>query len=397
MLANSSYSLLGEEKEVGGDDSLRESQAASPRKPSASRQAGFLSLGKASLLLGIHVATLRRLCDDGSIACHVMPSGHRRISQSAIREYLGEDPEGTDPNGSEKIAIYARVSDSSQNCKGKDGQSSLEHQLERLLTEVSKLEGIGRDEIAVYRDVASSFGDREGLNRLVDSIVSNTIKKVYCLYLDRLSRVPCLTRLIEFLARKFGTEIIALDTEDCEGQDIWQRELLGYLTVWCNRQSAVKASKILTKHVSPEAIEMAVKWRAEGLTVMEIYKKLKRMGHSTTTKLGKVSEISYSKLRKLLDNGSGMLLTKVTMGNDAAVSDTACDFIASRLIKTENVGDRISCGTVYGAYAAFCRQQNKQPLPRANFGKKLTERLGKGSDSIVWSGSRKWRYYRLAQ
>jgi len=79
---------------------------------------------------------------------------------------------------------------------------------------------VGRDTIVVYKDVASSFGNREGLNRLVDAIIEGKVKRLYCEYQDRLSRVPALTRLVEHLAKRYGVTIVCLDTEETSEDEL---------------------------------------------------------------------------------------------------------------------------------------------------------------------------------
>ena len=143
---------------------------------------------------------------------------------------------------------------------------------------MSSREGIESEAIAVYSDVATSFGSRDGLNRLVDDIIDGKVKKIYCEYLDRLSRVPGLTHLINHLCKRYGVEVIALDLEDSEENEIYQKELLGFLTVWCNRQSAMKSRKVTVKGVSPEALERMVALRRSGLTLIAITAKLEEEG-----------------------------------------------------------------------------------------------------------------------
>lgn len=46
----------------------------------------FYSAGKVAALLGVHINTVRRWCDDGTLAC-VQPRGgkHRRIPAAAVK------------------------------------------------------------------------------------------------------------------------------------------------------------------------------------------------------------------------------------------------------------------------------------------------------------------------
>ena len=150
-------------------------------RPAPSGQ--YLRVSAAASFYGVSSQTIRNEIERGNLTCVRTGGLHRRVSLASLREfYEGVSPE--DENEAERgcgVSVYARVSDCSQNTKGQDGKSSLERQLERLLTEVSQREGVAQEEIRVFKDVASSFGDRIGLNNLIDTVISGTTKKVYCL------------------------------------------------------------------------------------------------------------------------------------------------------------------------------------------------------------------------
>ena len=136
---------------------------------------------------------------------------------------------------------------------------------------------MSEESLPVYSDVASSFGSRDSLNRLVDDIIDGKVRKVYCEYLDRLSRVPGLTHLINHHCKRYAVEVIALDLEDTEDKDVYQAELLNFLTVWCNRRSSDKAEIVTVKHVW-EAIERMVALRKQGFSLTKITNKLNEEG-----------------------------------------------------------------------------------------------------------------------
>ena len=60
----------------------------------------------------------------------------------------------------------------------------------QFLEHIQTVEGVGQDKVRKYVDVASSFGDRKSLNRLVDDIIDGRIKKLFVRFWDRLSRIP---------------------------------------------------------------------------------------------------------------------------------------------------------------------------------------------------------------
>lgn len=353
------------------------------------------TLSQASLALGIHPNTCRRYCDSGLIGCTVLPSGHRRLTQRDLDAFNGilEDDAAKESVGGKGIAVYARVSDVSQNSKGQDGKSSLERQIGRLLEETSKREGIDQGDIRLFKDVASSFGDREGLNKLVDTIIDGTTKKVYCLYLDRLSRIPALTRLIEHLCKRFGVEIIALDVEDCEGQEVWQKELLGYITVWCNRQSAQKSVAVTKRELSPECIRRMIELRQKGLTAKKVWRALTKEGWKAKTGIGQEYPISYMAVRQCLDaNGGESILTKVIIGQEATIDKSCKDFIEACL-KQDEYSCKVSIPLIWDSYCLFCQKQNKEPQPKELLGKALAKVFGKYNTKS--QGIRYWRGLKL--
>ena len=51
----------------------------------------LLSLGKVSIMLGVHISTARRLVDNGELDAVVMRRGHRRVPYASVRAFLGEE------------------------------------------------------------------------------------------------------------------------------------------------------------------------------------------------------------------------------------------------------------------------------------------------------------------
>lgn len=156
-------------------------------------------VSEAASLYGVCDQTIRNLVASGDVQAVRTSGGHRWLALASLREYF----EGLSPREQEDlgvgcgVAAYIRVSSEKQNAA-----SSLERQRERLLAEVSVREGIEPSAITLYSDVASSFGSRPGLSKLVDDIIDGRVRNVYCEYLDRLSRVPGLTHLINHLGNR---------------------------------------------------------------------------------------------------------------------------------------------------------------------------------------------------
>jgi hypothetical protein len=210
------------------------------------------------------------------------------------------------------------------------------------------------------------------------------------LYLDRLSRVPALTRLLEHVCKRFGVAIVALDTEDSEDQAIWQKELLGYITVWCNRQSAQKSVVVCRKDLSPECVARAIELRKRGFHVKAIYRRLGAEGFKTSHG----DAPSYGKVLQLLDgNGVETALTSVAAGGRKVSIEQSChEFIKARIVKDET-GQNLTAFDVYPEYAAFCKAQDKIPQPCSLLGKAMVQVIGKYHGRL---GSRRcWQGYVL--
>lgn len=303
----------------------------------------------------------------GELPCLTLPSGHRRFRlEDCLSYFEGLSPEdlmsGNAGDGS--IAVYVRVSSESQ-----DKAGSLSRQLDRLLTEVSRREGIKRDKITVYKDVASSFGNREGLNRLVDAIIDGRVKRLYCEYQDRLSRVPALTRLVEHLAKRYGVQIVCLDTEEISEDELQgaMKELLAYTTVISNRINARKSTLVTRKNLTPETLARMVELRRENVSLKDIARLLEQEGHVTS----KGDPVSYALVRKHLDaNGVETALTTAT-GNTPSPSPFTA-FRQAYIIKSDDKA-RLPVKDLVRAYKRYCAKRGLTPENNARIGRLLAD------------------------
>lgn len=325
-----------------------------------------VSISVAADMLGVSPATARRMIAGGQIESATTLGGHRRVSVASINNWLGFDDGGD--NEQERvgeIAIYCRVSSLSQ-----DRQGSLDRQLERLLSEVAEREGIERGEIQVYKDVASSFGNREGLNNLVEAIIGGKVTRIYCEFQDRLSRVPALTRLIESLAGARGVEIIHLDKEEKDADSLQDamKELLDYCTVVSNRISAAKSRKVTFKELEPQTVARIIELRETGHNVSEIYRLLESEGHKATTGMGKTSRVSMMKIRRVIESG-GMVTATSPCGKRLAsqmdgIQSTFEVWAESHLeIIPDGEYDlttRVESKTIYKAYSVWAENTGRK-------------------------------------
>jgi predicted site-specific integrase-resolvase len=261
------------------------------------------------------------------------------------------------------VVIYARVSSDKQ---AQDG--SLERQEARLRQEVGNREGVSPKAFPVYSDVASSFGNREGLNKLIDAMLEGRVKKIYCEYLDRLSRTPALTHLIEHLAKRQGVEIVCLDIEETDPTELeyLTKELIAFITVVSNRVSAAKSRKVTVKEVEEGTLQRLFAMRGEGLSLTAIWKEAKASGLTTA----KGEALSYYKIKELLFNGKGKALGAAVGCEAGNPHEALRSWVSSNLeaVADERSKQRTYMIDIRAAYAAYCKNMGVKPLPAGDVG-----------------------------
>jgi hypothetical protein len=237
--------------------------------------------------------------------------------------------------------------------------------MERLVREVSKREAIPADSINSVQDVASSFGDRKGVNKLVDAMLDGRVRVIYCEFANRLSRIPALTRLIEHLAKRTNVKIVCLDKEDTDDNDkgIDFAEIIDYFTVVSNRASAAKSRKVTVKHVADETIARMAELWASGHSLQAIRKVLVAEGHTTKTEQGTITKTwSEYKVRLCLQSIAD------TKGATAKATHPFIDFCSAHLViaETWDCNQRIDCDEIYTAYKRFCVNRGVECQPKAS-------------------------------
>ena len=151
----------------------------------------YLSIGKASLILGVSISTLRAWERDGKIAPSFQTKGgHRRYSIVNLKEQFGLNNKNED-----RVTLaYARVSSSDQ-------RDDLERQKERLDRHC-------RNEKAPYI-LIDDLGS--GLKKLINMILSGKVKKIVLTHKDRLLRFGA--EIIFYLCTFFNTDIELIEEE----------------------------------------------------------------------------------------------------------------------------------------------------------------------------------------
>jgi len=325
---------------------------------------GFVRLSIVANIIGVSKPTVRAMLKRGEFGdnWHTTLGGHVRVSSQAIQEYLGYDCEQGGTGGDSGIWCYARVSSKSQGQAG-----ALTRQVDRLLREVSQREGVDPSCLNMVTDIASSFGDRKGLNRLIDAALAGNVRIIYVEFQNRLSRIPALTMLIRHLLEKANVKIMFLDKEDTDLEDkgIDVAEILDFFTVLANRQSAQKSKLVTVKHVAEATYARVSELWSGGCSVDTIRGILVSEGHTTETKQGVVCETwSEYKVREILKQ-----INKEEKGKGKA-SHPFIEFCEQRLNVSPDGSfgpkDRLCCDQLYKAYGVFCKNKGIELQPKAS-------------------------------
>lgn len=134
-----------------------------------------------------------------------------------------------------KNVIYARVSNTKQ-------KNDLENQISTI-SQYMACNGHIVD--TVYQDIASGMNEnRDGLNKLIDSIINDNIDNVFISYKDRLTRFGY--GYLENMFAKYGTNIIVLNaTREEDFQQELSEDLISIvhhfsMKMYSNRRKKLK-------------------------------------------------------------------------------------------------------------------------------------------------------------
>jgi putative resolvase len=171
------------------------------------------------------------------LPCCKLPSGHRRVSSSAIRVWLqvGDDKAGENTGEGLVCAIVSRVSTSSQ-AKGRSADSpdsDLSRQRDRLIQFCN--DRFPRAKQIHYSRTTSGLNySSPVLARLVRDLVNKKINIIVATYRDRILRFGL--PLLEIIAKEVGTEIIFTEAEPEKSDSDEMMEDIGSL-IFCAQAS----------------------------------------------------------------------------------------------------------------------------------------------------------------
>lgn len=333
----------------------------------------LLTIREAADRFGVHPQTLRAWDREGLITSYrVGETGWRRFCPQSIAAHMGIEVEQKEKgNGGPAIAIYCRVSSESQ-----DKAGNLKRQVERLRKEVAAREGISPRRIAIYKDVASSYGDRQGLNALVEDVIGGKVGRIYCEYADRLSRVPSLTRLVESLCRNRGVEILVVNKEETE--DIVQTammELVKFAQVIGCKISGRRGADATRRELSQEQLRDAYLMKKAGMSFKGIAREVERRGWKDT----KGRKLRGDAARALISRrvNANWRILEETYGKDAKATNSFDEFADKFISVSSGNGKKttlMSRAKIAAAYSKWCEEHRKLECSPSTISKVATKR-----------------------
>ncbi|MCA9024060.1 MAG: recombinase family protein [Planctomycetaceae bacterium] len=327
-----------------------------------------MTVSEASQVAGVSIGTIRNWCKEGEIQTTRTLGGHRRISRSSLLEKLGL--QAASKSSRKYVCVYLRVSSESQRREG-----SLDRQKERMVEFVKEKFGLAEDDCLVIRDVASAFGQRQGLMKMIDGILSGDIGTV-AEFQDRLSRTGSEYQMLLHLMKQNGCELVFAEQtiKDESEHGYLVREVIDYMTVLANRVSSSKAAKLCRADVRDEVVERTKEIEKEGCGLYWAVKILREEGVTSTIK-GEERLITYSVLRKRLLQEQVSYRKYPENPNRIPKVDSP---VIERFIKERCVISKEETewsDELYAAYVTWAEQQGKRPQPRRAFAENV-KRLG---------------------
>lgn len=334
------------------------------------RQGAWLTVSEAATMLAVSPSSIRNLCRAGELTWKTTFGGHRRISTESVNRYLGYDPgDAGELEGKNIIIIYLRVSSDQQR---RDG--NLSRQKERMIEWAKTTFNVNDDRLTIIQDVASAFGNRPGLQKVVDAIIDGKCSHVVYEFSDRLSRTSSEKRLLEHLANRFGVQLVAAkETIEAEEKSYFVSELVDYVTVVANKISGRKGGETVRMEVSADARSRIIDLYRQGLNQQQTLAKVQSEGFRCE-KTGKL--ISMHCVRETLRNAESI---------QPVAGDGSPGLLATFIADRCQLGGKVNASTFYDAYRRFAQRRG------LTIGNKWTvtlalKRMGHSSREGVYHG-----------
>jgi len=343
-------------------------QAAHHSNGCAVPSSSLLTIAQAAERFGVHPWTLREWDKKGLIQSYrVGETGWRRFDPQSIAAHMGltcgESEQGSN---SPLPCIYARVSSESQ-----DKAGNLKRQIERMKKEVAAREGCSPRSVQVFSDTASSYGDRPGLNAMMEKVIEGKVSRVYVEYVDRLSRVPSLTRLVESICRNRCVDVVVIQKEETE--DIVQTammELIKFAQVIGCKISGQRGANATKRELTQEQLREAYLMKKEGMSFKGIAREAER--RTWTDQRGKPLQGDAGRAlisRRVLANWR---ILEETYGKDAKPRNSFEEFCDSFVTVSDTKGAKrqlMPRAKLATAYADWCETNGKPEVAPSTISK----------------------------
>ena len=183
----------------------------------------LISIGKAAIMLGVSVVTMRRWDRSGRLRPATRTcGGHRRYDHLQLLQRVKPKQE--------HVVLYARVSSADQKTD--------------LIRQASRLESYalqrGINKYEVIQDIGSGINfKKRGLKRLIQLIANGSCTEIIVTYEDRLMRIG--SELIKLLCRLRGIKLTILESVNRTREEALTQDVLTIITVYAARIYGARA------------------------------------------------------------------------------------------------------------------------------------------------------------
>ena len=154
-------------------------------------------------IINVSTRTIQNYCDNKQLEAVRTPKGHRLITTKSLTDFL--DKQGVLLKEDDRSdVIYARVSSSNQFKRG-----DLDRQINNIVNFAIHM---NPQNLLTITDIGSGLNDnRKGLNKLLELIEEDKVKRIFINYKDRLTRFGF--NYIEKICKFHNVEIIIVSEE----------------------------------------------------------------------------------------------------------------------------------------------------------------------------------------
>lgn len=322
---------------------------------SNSNSGDYLSLGQACNLLGLSPPTARRLLDQNESLGVRLPSGHRRFSRVALRQYLGLT-RGPQNGSSKRVVCVIRVSTGQQ-------KTSLEHQEQQCLAYCKEhLPGLP---LEVNKSIRSGMAvGHPAFVRLIVGMVSGEYSDLVTTYSERICRSSL--PLIRALCEKYSITLHIINRMDDKEADDFASDILAYTMYYNAKYNAAKSARLSRIEVSPENVRIIVQKYTEGYSHEQIRDYCKE--HNITGIKGEM--LKHGRIGSIISKNSRLYSELKLINGESPSFD---QFVEQHLIKTDNMEKYVIRTEMIKRYRKWCAENGKAKLVSMRIARKTKE------------------------